>query len=121
MLKVLRRKEDFNPLYKTINVVTNRVESEEEGKEIYSKIRTVSSKFLNTTLDYLGPIYQDKNASMAIIEQKPIVLAYPNSIAARNVSMLASKLTTEQVEEYKKKEGIAKVFVEFLRSKRLVR
>lgn len=121
LLKVLRRKEDFNPLYKTINVITNRVDNIDEGNEIYSKIHTVSSKFLNTKLNYLGYVMQDKNASIAIIEQKPVVMAYPNSIASRCFDNLASKMLDEPKEEYKKKDGIAKVFVDFLRSRKLVR
>lgn len=40
LLKVLRRKNSFNPLYKTIHVVANRVENEAEGAEIFHKIDT---------------------------------------------------------------------------------
>lgn len=118
LLKVLRRKDNFNPLYKTINVISNRVGDEAEGNEIYDKINTVSSKFLNTKLQFLGSIPQDKNASMAIIDQKPVVLAYPSSPAAKSISLLTGKLMDEKQEEYKKKEGIAKVFLDFIRSKR---
>ncbi len=118
LLKVLRRKESFNPLYKTINVVSNRITGDEEGIEIYDKMNTVSSKFLNTKLRYLGGIPQDKNAPMAIIEQKPIVMAYPNSPAAKAIGELANKLMNGEQEEYKKKEGIAKVFLDFIKFKK---
>ncbi len=121
LLKVLRKKEKFNPLYKTIHVVSNRVESVEEGREIYSKINTVSSKFLNTKLQFLGSVLQDKSASMAIIEQKPVVMAYPSSQAARCISELSGRLMNEQVEEYKKRDGIAKVFLEFIKSRKKLR
>ncbi|MBQ8412399.1 MAG: MinD/ParA family protein [Lachnospiraceae bacterium] len=118
LLKVLRRKESFNPLYKTINVVSNRVTDDAEGQDIYDKINTVSSKFLNTKLQFLGNVYQDKNASIAIIEQKPVVLAYPNSQAAKGISSIASKLMNEDVEDVNAKEGIAKVFLDFIKFKR---
>lgn len=115
LLKVLRRKDDFNPLYKTIKVVSNRVTEEGEGEEIFGKINTVSSKFLNTKLEYLGSIPQDKSASMAIIEQKPVVSAYPNCQASRAIKGLAVKLFDNEQEEYKKKDGIAKVFLDFIK------
>lgn len=118
LLKVLRRKEEFNPMYKTINVVSNRVTSQDEGQDIYSKMNTVSSKFLNTKLQYLGDIPQDKSASMAIIEQKPVCIAYPNSVVSKGISNIASKLMNEDVTEYTSKEGIAKVFFDFLKSRR---
>ena len=121
LLKVLRRKEKFNPLYKTINVVTNRVTNETEGGEIFDKINTVSSKFLNTDLKFLGKIPQDKNASMAIIEQKPVVLAYPNCPAAKCIAGIASKLMNEEESETKEKEGIARLFLDYFKSKRRIR
>ena len=121
LLKVLRRKENFNPLYKTIHVVANRVENETEGKEIFHKINTVSSKFLNTKLQFLGSIHADKNVSMAVIEQKPLIHAYPNTLAAKGVYQLAGSLMEETEQEYKKKDGIARVFIDFFRSKKRIK
>lgn len=118
LLKVLRKKDEFNPIYKTINVVSNRVSNESEGYDIYSKMNTVSSKFLNTKLHFLGAVPQDKNASLAIIEQKPVVLAYPNSSVSKGISNVANKLMNNGSTEYKSKEGIAKVFFDFFKSKK---
>lgn len=115
LLKVLRRKDKFNPLYKTINVITNRVSSIDEGKEIYNKINTVSSKFLNTKLQYLGSVAQDKNASMAIIEQKPVVVSHPQTLAAKDICQIASKLTDDTSQDVATRDGIAKVFLNFIK------
>ena len=118
LLKVLRRKEKFNPLYKTIHVVANRVDDADEGLEIFNKINTVSTKFLNTKLQYLGAVVQDRNASMAIIEQKPMVIAFPQSQASKDMTQVAYKLMNASQEEYKKNDGIAKVFLNFIRSRK---
>ena len=118
LLKVLRRKEEFNPMYKTINVVSNRVTDTNEGRDIFNKMNTVSSKFLNTKLQFLGAITQDRNVSLAIIEQKPVCLAYPNTVATKGIANIASRLMNEKVPEYTTKEGIAKVFFDFLKSKK---
>lgn len=118
LLKVLRRDNRFNPIYKTIYVVSNRVDNIAEGTEIYNKINTVSSKFLNTKLQFLGAVPQDRNASMAIIEQKPIVMAYPNSPAAKGIHGICSKLVDDKQKDDKKRDGIAKVFMDFIKSKK---
>lgn len=115
LLKVLRRRENFNPLYKSISVVANRVDSAKEGQEIYAKLNTVSSKYLNTKLNYLGSVAQDKNASLAIIEQKPIIKAYPASAASRDIISIAHKMINDVQVSYKERSGIAKVFVDFFR------
>ncbi len=118
LLKVLRRKESFNPLYKSISIVSNRVENELEGREIYNKINTVSSKFLNTKLRYFGSVMYDKNVSSAVVAQKPVVVAFPNSMAAKGMTALAKKLMDDQREDYKKRDGIAKVFFDFIKFKK---
>lgn len=118
LLKVLRRKDKFDPLFKTINVVVNRASGEEEGIEVFNKINTVSSKFLNIDLKYVGFVPQDKNASYAVIEQKPVVSAYPMSPASKAIAEIADKLFDDDRDEYEKKEGIARVFLNFIKSKR---
>lgn len=121
LLKILRRKEEFNPMYKSIGVVANRVENYKDGDDIFNKLKIVASKYLNTKLDYMGCIEQDKNVSMAIIEQKPVVMAYPNSIASKGIIELANKLTNGEETLEEKGTGLAKVFIEFLRSRKKIR
>ena len=116
LLKVLRRRDNFEADAKSISVVANRTENAGEGREIFEKINTVATKFLGTSLSYLGQVPQDRNASMAVIEQKPIVLAYPQSTAAKGISELCAKLLNEPVSE-KKKNGLARVFIDFFKSK----
>ena len=120
LLKVLRRNEKFNPIYKTIRVISNRVENDAEGIEIFEKINTVSSKCLNTKLEYLGSIIQDKNASRAIIEQKPVVMAYPTTSSSKCISVLADKLTNLSDDDIAQgdNDGIARIFFEFIKARR---
>lgn len=118
LLKVLRRKDSFNPLYKTISIVSNRVDNELEGREIYNKINTVSTKFLNTNLRYFGSVMYDKSVSSAVVAQKPVTVAFPNSLAAKGMTVLAKKLMEDKREDYKKRDGIAKVFFDFIKFKK---
>ena len=73
---------------------------------------------MNTKLQYLGAVVQDRNASMAIIEQKPMVIAFPQSQASKDMTQVAYKLMNASQEEYKKNDGIAKVFLNFIRSRK---
>ena len=96
------------------------MESESEGLEIFEKISTVSSKFLETTLSYLGSVQQDKNASMAVIEQKPIIEAYPQTFAAKDIERITAKLMGNETSQSTEKTGLARVFIKFFKSKKRI-
>ena len=117
LLKAVNRKKDFNREQKSIKVITNRVEHADEGKEIFEKISIVVSKFLNINLEYLGYIPLDKIIGDAVIEQKPISISAPNSEPAIRIRNICNKLLNISVNE-DKKIGIAKVLLNFIKSKK---
>jgi flagellar biosynthesis protein FlhG len=117
LLKAVNRKKDFKREQKSIKVIANRVENEEEGQEIYNKISIVVSKFLNIQLEYIGYIPLDKKISNAVIEQKPVSLSAPNSEAAIHIRGICNKLL-DVPEEEESKMGIAKVLLNFIKSKK---
>lgn len=117
LLKAVNRKKEFNRTQKSIKVITNRVDSEEEGQEIYDKISIVVSKFLNIELEYLGYIQYDKRVGSAVVEQKPISLSAPESEPALRVRNICNQLLDMPLEE-KKRTGIAKVLLNFIKTKK---
>lgn len=117
LLKAVNRKKEFNREQKSIKVITNRVENVEEGEEIFDKISIVVSKFLNIKMEYLGYIPLDKKIGEAVIEQKPISLSEPNSEPAIRIRNICNKLLDIPAEE-EKKVGIAKVLLNFIKSKK---
>lgn len=117
LLKAVNRKKEFNRERKSIKVVTNRVRNVDEGKEIYDKISIVVSKFLNIKLEYLGYIPVDKRLSSAVIEQKPISISTPDSEPVVRIRNICNKLLDVPFEE-EKKMGIAKVLLDFIKSKK---
>ncbi len=117
LLKAVNRKKEFNREQKSIKVVANRVESSEEAEEIYEKIRVVVSKFLNIELEYLGYIPMDKRLTNAVLEQKPISIHYPTSESALRIKSICGKLLDESFEDTEK-VGIAKVLLNFIKSKK---
>lgn len=118
LLKTVNRSRDFILEDKKLYLVANRVGNRTEGEEIFEKLNIVSSKFLNINLEYLGAIMQDSNASRAIIEQKPVSLAFPNAVSTRCYQEITGKLLKLDMVEEEPKEGIAKFFLDFIRQKR---
>ena len=117
LLKAVNRKKDFKREQKSIKVITNRVENVEDGKEIFDKISIVVSKFLNIQLEYLGYIPQDKKIADAVIAQTPVSISSPNSETAMRIRSICGTLLDVPVEEENKK-GIAKVLLDFIKSKK---
>ncbi len=117
LLKAVNRKKEFKREQKSIKVVANRVESNEEGQEIYEKISVVASKFLNIDMEYLGHIPQDKRLTNAVVEQKPISIYYPNSESALRIKSICGKLLDKSFDDTEK-VGIAKVLLNFIKTKK---
>lgn len=117
LLKVVNRKKEFDRNSKAIKVITNRVESYEDGQEIYEKIRIVVSKFLNIQLEYLGYIPYDRRMENAVLEQKPVVIVAPNSGPALRLKTICNVLL-KMPEEETKKYGIAKVLLDLIKNKK---
>lgn len=116
LLKAVNRKKDFNRENKSIKVISNRVSNPDEGKEIFDKISIVVSKFLNIQMEYLGYIPHDKRISNAVMEQTPISISAPSSEPAQRLQGMCQRLLDIDVEE--EKNGIAKVLLSFIKSKK---
>lgn len=108
LLKTLSARSTFDKDYTEIKVITNRVSSYEEGRNLYNKLEVVVCKFLNINLKYLGIIPMDANMSKAVMQQKPISSAYPNSAATEAIEKLAVALLNNTEVEESKRNGLAK-------------
>lgn len=118
LLKTVNHKKEFVADQKIIRILSNRVESEKEGLEIYDKLKTVASKFLNIELQYIGYICQDRNVSKAVIEQKPISLSDPDGSTATSVAQIAARIVEDKQYEKQDKQGIAGLFLNYIKTRR---
>lgn len=75
-----------------VKVVINRIESNDEGNEVFNKINLASKKFLKMDLENIGYLYEDSNVRKAVRNQKPFLLAYPNSLASKGIEIIAYNL-----------------------------
>ncbi len=74
-------------------ILSNSVEDERAGKLLFAKISKVADHFLDgISLDYLGFIPHDPNVSRSVIQQKPILEAFPGSPASKAFMVLAARI-----------------------------
>ena len=117
LLKTLNRKSEFPVDNTNISMLANRITSEEDGKELYEKLRVVTDKFLQIPLTYLGGIPYDNNVSKAVIQQKPVTHLYPNTEASKAMVRIAEKLCNGSDIVVHEKKGMAQLFSNLIKSK----
>ncbi len=95
LLKTLNKNTQFQQESTGIKIITNRVDNQYDGKELYHKLSLVVEKFLNIPVEYLGAIPQDNTVSKAVMQQKPFSLVYPNSSSSKAIYEIARQLGDE--------------------------
>lgn len=119
LLKTLSKRSLFSIEGTVIKMVTNRVDSVKEGRELYNKLSTVVQNFLHLNIEFLGAIPIDMNVSRAVIKQKPVSLAYPNTDAAKAINDIALAICNEEkAVKLQQKRGISQLFTNLVRLKK---
>ena len=77
---------------KNFTVVMNAVANPREAKDAFQRLSTVTERFLNVSIDYLGFVLYDEGFPRAVRQQKPLLELYPNSVAARCFHQLAQAM-----------------------------
>ncbi|NLM14030.1 MAG: MinD/ParA family protein [Epulopiscium sp.] len=75
-----------------IKLLVNRVEDEEEGREIYFKLKQVSKRFLDVEIEELGYIPYDKALVKSVKLQEPVSLSFPKSEASKAFENISSRI-----------------------------
>ena len=75
------------------NIVVNKVFDLKEGEKTFYKFKLAVERFLNMKVNYLGCVYEDRNLLMAVREQVPFVVSYPNCDAARCIRKISNLIT----------------------------
>ncbi|WP_123400917.1 MinD/ParA family protein [Inmirania thermothiophila] len=74
------------------HVVSNLVPGAAEGRALFDKIRRVTDRFLDVTLDHAGVIPEDPYVRRAVQQQRAVVEAFPSSRAAEAFRQLARQV-----------------------------
>lgn len=85
LIKVMSKRYEWSHFH----VLANMIRSPREGRELFHKLYRVAEQFLDVRLDYLGAIPFDERVHEAVKKQKPVLIAYPDSNAAKVLFQLA--------------------------------
>lgn len=88
LIKVMSKRYEWSHFH----VLANMVRTLREGKELFNKLYRVAEHFLDVRLDYLGAIPFDERVHDAVKKQKPVLITYPESQAAKALLQLADTI-----------------------------
>jgi flagellar biosynthesis protein FlhG len=88
LIKVLNQSYDVQ----RVRVLANMVRSPQEGSQVFAKLMTVTDRFLDIGLDYIGVIHYDEHVRRAVQRQRSVVDIYPTSPASQNFMELARRI-----------------------------
>lgn len=119
LLKALNRHQRFSREASQIRVISNKVNSEDEGSTLFRKLDTVVSKYLRLPISYLGAIPQDVQLERAVMQQMPVSLHNPNAKSTKAYELLAATLMDKEVNQTLQKRGMAAFFSHILAGKKM--
>jgi flagellar biosynthesis protein FlhG len=73
-------------------VLANMVANDTEGRNMFNKLITVTDRFLDVTLQYVGSIPYDENVRKSVQRQIPVLKAFSKTKAAIAYRQLANKV-----------------------------
>ncbi|GFN24131.1 site-determining protein [Thermanaeromonas sp. C210] len=75
-----------------IHLLVNRALAAGDGREAAARLQATARRFLAVEISLLGIVPEDRAVGLAVREQKPLVLHYPSSPAARALEEVAARL-----------------------------
>ena len=75
-----------------VRLIVNRVRELAEGEGVLNKLAKVSQRFLGLSISHLGFIFEDRLVQKSVTSQVPLMVAYPDSVAARCIDRIAHSL-----------------------------
>lgn len=85
----------FYGLKPSVKLVVNRVTSPEAGDEAFRKLHATAREFLTVELENCGYIFDDARVGKAVMQQQPVVMAYPNAMSSMNIGNIARRVMDE--------------------------
>lgn len=119
LLKALSRDGRFNREQTEIKIVANKTENVEEGKQLYTKLSTVVSRYLKLTMKLVGVIPNDQQLVKAVMQQSPVSISAPTSKSSLAFDDLAKTLTSDSKEMIHTKHGMAGFFASIINQNRV--
>jgi len=87
-IKLLNREHG---LYQ-FNILANMVQSDNQGRQLFKKLSSVTDDYLDVVLNYAGAIPFDKFLRKAVQKQSAVVKEFPDSLSAKAFDALAQEI-----------------------------
>jgi len=87
MIKVLTTEYDVNG----IKLLVNEAIDDQEGRQVFNKLATVTKTHLDSKLDYAGMVTKDAHLEKAVRKRKPVVQSYPSAPSSQSFHLLAER------------------------------
>ncbi len=78
-----------------LRLVVNQARSAEQGDEVFRKIDSVTRKFLEVNLQYLGSVAEDPAVVDSVRRRSPVLVSSPESRAARDIEAIGERLVAD--------------------------
>lgn len=88
LIKLLNRDHGVNRFH----IITNMVDTLQDGKALYQKLCKVTDQYLDVALYFTGAIPFDKSLRQAVKKQQAVVESMPQSPASQAIKGLAKKI-----------------------------
>lgn len=85
VIKILHQKYSRN----RFGIVVNKVESDGEGFEVFSRFQEASNGFINVNMSYLGNIPRDDYIRLSAKDRASVIDKYPMSTSAQAINNLS--------------------------------
>jgi flagellar biosynthesis protein FlhG len=89
-------------------ILANFVKSPVEGERVFARLTSLTDRFLNVSLEYLGHVPQDLTVARAVMRGEPFVLTHPDCPAAKAVGNAAQKLL--ETSHHDERQGAIRLF-----------
>ncbi len=110
LLKALKRHPRFSEKESQVKVIANKVDSQEEGQELFRKLNAVVERYLKLPITYLGSVPRDNQLNRAVIQQTPVSIQSPTAKSALAYEAIAAKLMNRELNQNVVKRGMAAFF-----------
>lgn len=110
LIKSLVAEEVYNVKKMKLHLITNMVDHHKESEEVFLRLNTAITRFLDIRINPLGYIPFDKHLRSSVKQQSPVTIAAPNSKASKSIHDIAVQIieTTGTNQEQKSIKSIVK-------------
>ncbi len=81
---------------KSVNLLVNRAPSALEAKRVADRLKSITSRFLNVSIESLGFILEEDLVQKSIRSQRPLVSIYPGSKSSACINQIGSQIHNQK-------------------------